>query len=54
MILIVRENDKIILGKYEAWASGSYEEALKEIERSGHKYIREEITFSGNMVIWVA
>lgn len=53
MIYVVRENDHMILNRYEAWASGAYEKALEDIGTSGYRYIREEITFMGDMVIWV-
>ena len=53
MILIVRKNDNKILSKYEAWAKDAYETAVGDVRRNGYEYINEEITFMGNMVIWV-
>ena len=42
-----------ILSKYEAWAEGAYETAVGDVRRNGYEYINEEITFMGDMVIWV-
>lgn len=53
MILVARKSDKKVLSKYEAWDLNSYPNALGDIERNGYKYISEEITMMGNMIIWV-
>lgn len=53
MIIIVRKSDNKILSKYEAWERNSYENAIHDIGANGYTYISEEITFMGDMVIWV-
>ena len=53
MILIVRMSDNKILSRYEAWAQDAYETAIGDVRRNGYEYIKEEITFMGDMVIWV-
>lgn len=53
MIKVVRISDNKILSTYDAWVLTSYSDALKDIEGNGYKYIREEITFMGDMIIWV-
>ena len=53
MIFIVRMDDNKILSRYEAWAQDAYETAIGDVKRNGYEYVREEITFMGDMVIWV-
>ncbi|MBR0411520.1 MAG: hypothetical protein IJI25_11080 [Eubacterium sp.] len=53
MIMVVRKADNAVIARYEAWATGAYENALADIDRDGFKYLNEEITMMGNMVIWV-
>lgn len=53
MIIVVRESDRKILARYEAWATGAYEHAMADIDGNGHTYLREEITVMGDMVIYV-
>ena len=53
MIKVVRRSDNMILGTYEAWATGAYENAIADIDREGFTYLSEEITFMGDMIIWV-
>lgn len=53
MIIIVRMKDNKILSRYEAWELNSYQNALDDIKGNGYEYVREEITFMGDMVIWV-
>lgn len=53
MIIVARKSDGAVIARYEAWAAGAYEGALADIDREGFEYLFEEITFMGNMVIWV-
>lgn len=53
MIIIVRMNDNKILSRYEAWEVDAYENAIGDVRRNGYEYVKEEITFMGDMVIWV-
>jgi len=53
MIIVARKVDGKILSKYEAWARGAYENALEDLTGNGYKYLSEEITFMGDMIIWV-
>lgn len=53
MIIVARKNDGAIIARYEAWATGAYENALADIDRDGFCYLSEEITMMGDMVIWV-
>lgn len=54
MIIVARKSDKKILSRYEAWENGAYENALEDLKGNGYKYINEEITMMGDMIIWVA
>ena len=53
MIIVARKSDKVIIARYEAWATGAYENALADIDREGFRYLSEEITMMGDMIIWV-
>lgn len=54
MIIVVRKSDNAVIARYEAWAAGAYGNALADIDREGFRYLGEEITMTGNMVIWVS
>ena len=53
MLLVVRESDKIILNRWDAWQSNCMELADEFIEENGLEFVRSEITFMGDMVYWV-
>lgn len=53
MIKIVRMSDNKILSTYDAWVLNSYASALDDIRGNGYCYVDEEITFMGDMIIWV-
>ena len=53
MLMIVDKETKMILARFEAWAQDCMERAEAFIRDGGYKYIDDEITFSGDMVIWV-
>ena len=53
MIMVVRMKDNKILSRYEAWEINSYKNAIDDIKGNGYEYVKEEITFMGDMVIWV-
>jgi len=53
MIIVAKKVDGAIIARYEAWATGAYENALADIDRDGFRYLSEEITFMGDMIIWV-
>lgn len=53
MLFVVNINDNRILYRIDAWAHNAYENAIETIKTLGYKYAKEEITFNGDMVIWV-
>lgn len=53
MIIVARKADGKILSRYEAWARGAYDNAIEDLTGNGYKYLSEEITFMGDMIIWV-
>ena len=53
MIIVAKKIDGSVIARYEAWATGAYENALADIDRDGFHYLSEEITMMGNMIIWV-
>ena len=54
MLLIVRKDERReILAKWDAWYINATAEAEKFIEDNNLEVIEREITFMGNMVIWV-
>lgn len=53
MIKIVRISDNMILSTYDAWQLNSYSNAHKDIEANGYELVNEEITFMGDMIMWV-
>ena len=53
MIIVAKKADGLIIARYEAWATGAYENALADIDREGFNYLSEEITSMGDMIIWV-
>ena len=53
MIIVAKKADGAIIARYEAWATSAYENALADIDRDGFRYLSEEITFMGDMIIWV-
>ncbi len=53
MLLVVREDTREILGKWDAWWIDCEEQADKLIADGNWTVVKEEITFMGNKVVWV-
>lgn len=53
MLLVVREVDRIILAKYDAWRSDCVDCANYYVEQNGLVVVDKEITWMGDMIWWV-
>lgn len=54
MIYLVRESDKHILDRVDAWASNGEEKMRKVAKMLGYVVTNIQITMMGDMIIWVA
>ena len=55
MLYIVKKDEKgTILARWDAWYINCEEEAIEFIRENNLMVIKDEITFMGDRVIWVA
>lgn len=52
MIILVDIATKEIYSRYDAWDTGALEAAQQEAVKLG-RIVKDEITFMGDMVIWI-
>lgn len=51
IFLVVKETNKI-LGRFDAWAENSVEDAIEYAKEKGYTPFADEVTFNGDMIIW--
>ena len=54
MLYIVNSADNSILAKFDAWCLNCMEKAHEFIQERKLEIVRDEVTFMGDMVYWVA
>ena len=52
MLFVVNKYDSI-LARFDAWDPHCMEKAAAYAKENGLEIVRSEVTFSGNMVLWV-
>ena len=53
MIYVVNKETNMVLAKFEAWTEDAMDKAARYVAKAGVEYLDQEITFMGDMVIWV-
>lgn len=53
MILVVNKANEQVVNKCDAWEVNGVWRMISEAEAAGYEVCGSEITFMGNMVIWV-
>ena len=53
MLLIARKEDGKILAKWDAWDVNCEDNASQYITENSLNVVDDEITFSGNRILWV-
>ena len=53
MIYVVNVTNREIVNHCDAWELGGEDRMIKETRADGWTVVRDEITFMGDMVIWV-
>ncbi len=53
MVFVVNKADNKILNRIDAWIDGAVQEMRDWCKKKGWIIVDDEITFMGDMVIWV-
>lgn len=53
MVLVVHMESKKILARFEAWDKDCIEDANQWATENGYEPVKEQLTFNGDLVIWV-
>ena len=53
MVYVVKRDTKEILNRGDAWERGVVDRMYQWIDENGFTAVDDEITFMGDMVIWV-
>lgn len=53
MLLVVDQSLNEVLFRVDAWQADCMEQADKFINDNGYLFMKQEITVTGNMVLWV-
>ena len=52
MIILVNETTQMIIERLDAWAENAVEDAVKYARENGFEIVRDEVNFSGDMIVW--
>ena len=53
MFYIVNKTTDSIVSRCDGWDMDSQRQLVRDAKRAGYRVVGQEITFSGNMVVWV-
>lgn len=53
MLKVVSMDSKMILFTVDAWEADCIDKACRWIAENGYEFVSNEITFMGDMVVWV-
>lgn len=54
LYVVMNDETKLILGRWDGWYIHARDEAYELIESKNLQIVKEEVTFMGDLVIWVS